>query len=364
MKAPDNGSNYWRKSVKAMLLFLAVFSCCLLALSLLMTPIRFTHEERIKTELINHHNELLALTEMTFEQRMLQMARDVRFLASLNPLMPEDPTSPVPPNTLLARIFLQLVELNPTYDQIRLITADGQEILRANRTENGARLTNAENLQNKASRYYFAEASLIPPEQVYFSRLDLNIEHGDIEKPLTPVIRVAVKVPDQDHSSGLLLVINFRAESILAHLRELFNVRLGQKSMLLSQEGFWIVAPDRAWEWGGQLGNPDYRLQEYDRELWDSMTEEQTGVIDRQGRVYVFRQVHPFNDVPGTDATTANNPTFWYMLSEIDQIAWRGKSFVEGKAGHLTVLVLIALSAIVALAFTLLIAARLNRPKQ
>ncbi|WP_150112661.1 cache domain-containing protein [Marinobacter nitratireducens] len=359
MPSPQLEREFWRRKAKLTLLFLVVFSACLFLLALMMTPIRSSHEQRIKAELVSNHNQILELTELTLQQRMLQMARDVRFLASLENLIPEDTSAPIPEDSDLANIFTRLVELNPAYDQVRLLRTDGQEILRADRANEGARLVPASELQNKLLRYYVTAAARTPTGQVYFSPLDLNIEHGEIERPLKPVIRVAVKVLTDTPDSDLILVINYSANALLSQIRGLFAAGPSQKSMLVSQDGYWIVAPDPKWEWGAQLGNEAHRLQNYDPDLWRTMLNARSGKMESPEKIYTFRQVFPFHQVPELGGENGGaSQTYWYIISEIDQSAWHGKSFVEGRAGQLTVLVLIALSAVVSLAFTLLIAER------
>ena len=350
-----------RQRVKALLLFLTIFACCLLVLSVVMTPIRVSHENQVKSEVINHHTELLALADLMIKKNMLQMSRDVEFLASLQPLIPDSIYKPIPVNSLLAQIYKNLVDSNRTYDQVRLLGSDGQEILRAQFMENGAELIGPDSLQNKASRYYIKEANQINLGQVYFSDLDLNIEHDEIEKPLKPVVRVATKIRQSGKSEDLLLIINFRAKTILDQLRGLFDLTRGQRLMLLDQGGFWMIAPDRNWEWGAQLGDYGYRLQNYDQKLWTSMAQSEFGVVDKGQKIYVFKRIYPFSEIPTQVGRGTKDQKFWHMVSEIDQIAWRGRSFVESRAGYLTVLVITVLSAVFALALTMLIADRTDR---
>ena len=62
------------------------------------------------------------------------------------------------------------------YDQIRFIDVVGNEIIRANYYNDGAILVDKANLQNKKDRYYFTDTTKLKENQIYISKLDLNIE--------------------------------------------------------------------------------------------------------------------------------------------------------------------------------------------
>ena len=80
---------------------------------------------------------------------------------------------------------------NPDYDQLRYIDETGQEVIRVNA---GGVIVPHEQLQNKADRDYFLKANALAANQIYISRVDLNIEHGKVEQPVKPMLRLAMPV--------------------------------------------------------------------------------------------------------------------------------------------------------------------------
>lgn len=78
-------------------------------------------------------------------------------------------------------------EKKKIYDQIRYLDSTGNEVIRINYT-NEAVIVDDE-LQNKSDRYYFQETVKLRNDQVYISKLDLNIENNEVELPLKPVVR-------------------------------------------------------------------------------------------------------------------------------------------------------------------------------
>jgi len=101
----------------------------------------------------------------------------------------------------------QDVRSHPTYYQIRYLDVDGDEVVRVNQPLGGDPYIVPDiELQNKAHRYYFQEASRLQPGQVYISPLDLNREHHTIERPLHPVLRYATPLYLGDRWMGVLVV--------------------------------------------------------------------------------------------------------------------------------------------------------------
>ncbi len=77
--------------------------------------------------------------------------------------------------------------------QLRLLDAKGYERLRYELDRNGNIIENR-NLQDKSSRYYFQEATHLPINGIYLSKLDLNMENGKIETPYRQTLRTVEKV--------------------------------------------------------------------------------------------------------------------------------------------------------------------------
>lgn len=97
------------------------------------------------------------------------------------------------------RTILEAVsQRKEVYDQLRYLDMEGNEIVRINFKDDHAQVVPPEQLQNKRHRYYFSEAVQLGCRKIYVSPLDLNIEHGQIEVPLKPMIRLASPVYDDE----------------------------------------------------------------------------------------------------------------------------------------------------------------------
>lgn len=128
------------------------------------------------------------------------------------------------------------------FDQLRFIDASGQEIVRVNRKGDGAELVPADQLQNKADRYYTIEALKLARGQTYISELDLNVERGAIEQPAKPVLRVAGPVFDDGGTKRGLVVINYLAQRILDRVSDLRDSVAD--IWLVNSEGYWLLGPE------------------------------------------------------------------------------------------------------------------------
>ncbi|NOX44589.1 MAG: HD domain-containing protein [Caldiserica bacterium] len=123
------------------------------------------------------------------------------------------------PARMAEDLFIRFAAARPEYYQVRIIAASGWEAVRVERRRDGTvRAVPPEGLQYKGDRYYFTEAISLDEGEIYVSELDLNVEHGEIEVPYVPVIRLATPLFDAGGERRALLVINVYAADLLSLL--------------------------------------------------------------------------------------------------------------------------------------------------
>jgi PAS domain S-box-containing protein len=129
-------------------------------------------------------------------------------------------------------IFLALAKSHKYIDQVRYIDENGYENIRIDQDKkiNTTTVVKSEQLQNKANRYYFEESLYKPMNKVWFSKLDLNVENGEIEFPYVPTIRAILPLEKNNDFKGIL-IINFNISSLLKQITfsEKFNYILTNK---------------------------------------------------------------------------------------------------------------------------------------
>jgi len=77
-------------------------------------------------------------------------------------------------------LFLNSINNNKNFFQLRYLDQNGQEIIRVNRNikQDIVYVTQDKDLQNKSDRYYFKETILNSNKLFWYSKFDLNIENG------------------------------------------------------------------------------------------------------------------------------------------------------------------------------------------
>jgi PAS domain S-box-containing protein len=168
---------------------------------------------------------------------------------------------------------------NPSYLQFRLIGAadEGREIVRLERTgrDGAVRVVPDEGLQRKGDRGYFTAAIALPAGGVYVSPIELNREHGAIETPHVPVLRVASPVHGPAAGATAVVIVNIDLRPILARLRS--QARSGAVVYLVNERGDYLLHPDASREFGFDLGRPA-RLQDDLPDLADALASDRLAV--------------------------------------------------------------------------------------
>lgn len=164
------------------------------------------------------------------------------------------------------------------YDQIRFIDADGNEVIRVNYTDAGAILTDSNELQNKADRYYFTEAMGLEDDQIYVSKLDLNMENNQIVEPIKPMIRLATPYYGARGQLEGIVVLNYSAADMLSQVEKIASTSQGNIFML-NADGYWLYhSGDASKAWSFMYDN---RLDESFKndfpDIWQSIQAEESG---------------------------------------------------------------------------------------
>ena len=118
-------------------------------------------------------------------------------------------------------LFKTIMNSNANFMQLRYINKDGLEVIRFDREKIGSnpKLVKKENLQNKSNRYYYKECCKISKDEIWYSKIDLNVEYGKIEIPIKPVIRIAKQIHIDEKFKGFVIV-NIFMEPYLKTLTE------------------------------------------------------------------------------------------------------------------------------------------------
>ncbi len=187
-----------------------------------------------------------------------ELIHDAAFLQALpaaTELMHAPPEQQEQLRDELADQFAVMVLAKPMYEQIRLIgVADGgRELVRVDRAGDGTTRVSETQLQAKGTRHYFVGAIGLARDQVYVSPIDLNREHGEIEVPHRPVVRIARSLRDRNDRVFGVVVINVDFDALFDDLYGAEDTRYTY--FLTNSAGDFLVHPDPSHQFGFDLGH-------------------------------------------------------------------------------------------------------------
>lgn len=206
----------------------------------------YLSQQALKNETLRNLNQEITVRAQGLGRFFEQLSSELLYLANSRDLVDvvatlqtKDAWLRQTATTRLERDYAALASLYPHIYQIRLINADGQELVRVDRKPQGVYVVPRHELQSKRDRYYFRDAMDVKLGQIYISPLDLNVEFGKIEKPERPVIRIATPVAGLNGSKTGVLIINLHADILLEQIQQMANARQGT-AYLLDSRGHYV----------------------------------------------------------------------------------------------------------------------------
>ncbi|PHR23947.1 MAG: hypothetical protein COA36_16165 [Desulfotalea sp.] len=155
--------------------------------------------------------------------------------------------NPSPTNyDAVAACFQTIASSDSSLMQVRFIDEYGMEKIKAELDAGRAKpsLVPLNSLQDKKERYYFIEASQIPPGTFWYSKLDLNIENFKVEIPEKPVLRVASPVYLNQEFKGIVVINVYMREFLDKFLKNsVFDI------CMIDREGYYLVSHDPKKSW-------------------------------------------------------------------------------------------------------------------
>ena len=200
------------------------------------------------------------------------------------------------------------------YDQVRFIDSSGKERVRIDREGELLRKVPVEALQNKSTRYYVKETLRLDQGEVYVSPFDLNVEYGELEQPLNPVIRFSAPVYDRQQRVRGLVVVNYLGNRLLQRLRDLADHGRGQEQVwLLNPDGYWILGPDPTKEWGFMYpARHDVSFaREYPKHWARVLSQGDTGQWELEGGLFTYQRFSR------SIFSLGENPGSWTLISYV-----------------------------------------------
>lgn len=229
-------------------------------------------------------------------------------------------------------------QLNPDYDKVRFLDEHGQEIIRVN--ANGG-VVPPDQMQNKADRPFFQESVGLDAGKFYISAFDLNVEHGQIEQPYKPTIRVACPVFDRNGRRCGIYVINYLGGNILNRLAS-FAPQYKQRLRILNAQGYWLKGAQPDQEWGFML--PDragFTMAKTDPVLWAKVAGNPEGQTPHDGGYYSWYRIVPAQFATGGPEVVADD-SYIVIASDLSAKEWWDYFAVLRQAFLIVTIILLA----------------------
>ncbi|RLF44354.1 MAG: hypothetical protein DRN29_08610 [Thermoplasmata archaeon] len=277
--------------------FLMLFSPMVILIGVITMAIYYSEVQRDK-EIIESkemHN-MDMLTKMIGDEFQV-IVSDLMILSECNELQ----TFLEKPNDFykesLAREFLLFSEGRGIYDQIRFLNETGMEIVRINFDGGNPYIVPDDELQNKAHRYYFIETFRLNKGEVYVSPFDLNIEHGEIEWPLKPVIRFGTPVFDKEGHKRGIVILNYLGDKLLEYFKWVSSKSSLGEIMLLNPEGYWLKGVKKEDEWGFMLENRSNKtFGNVFPDAWQKIIGNDSGQFYTEDGLFTFVTMYPLQE--------------------------------------------------------------------
>jgi len=208
-------------------------------------------------------------------------------------------------------------------DQFRFLDTQGNELYRVDQPHpDNPILIPAEQLQNKSHRDYFIAAVQLDLQKFNISPVNLNQEHGKVEVPFKPMLRMAMSIFDKEHRVGVV-VVNFRATQLLEGF--LHQVTGNEAEvMLLNRDGGYLLHTDPGKAWGADLPErSQYSFGKEHAQAWDEIDHNQQGMIKNDSGVYIYQ---------GFDLSTISLNLFPIQPSGRDLPRWKTVVFAPAQA--------------------------------
>ncbi|MDZ7993543.1 MAG: ATP-binding protein [Nostoc sp. EfeVER01] len=233
----------------------------------------------------------------------------------------------------LSQEFLLFSRYKKLYDQIRFLDQSGKEVVRVNFNQGEPAIVPEEKLQVQAKRYWFNDTLRLNQGQVFVSPLDLNIERGQVEQPLKPMIRFGTPVFDSRGQKRGVVILNYFGAKLLDNFNQTF-ANASSQGMLLNADGYWLKGVKPEDEWGFMF--PERKNRTFGKafpQAWQEISQKESGQFQTAEGMFTFTTVYPL--VEGQKSSTGAGQAFapsQHQIGTKKSYYWKIVSWVSPEA--------------------------------
>ena len=203
---------------------------------------------------------------------------------------------------LIANQFLVISKQKEVFDQIRIVNISGKEKVRVNFNQGKPAIVPKKYLQNQSQRYWFQNSLDLEEGEVFISPMDLNVERGQIEQPIKPMIRFTTPIFEDGKMQGMV-ILNYLAQDILNKLEQEKSTTLGQ-TFLLNAQGYWLKSTKPQDEWGFMYEErKNITFSNRFPKVWKQISNLETGQLNTPYGLFSFTTIYPLEDIWSSDSS-------------------------------------------------------------
>ncbi len=154
----------------------------------------------------------------------------------------------------LQKLFSFICKANSSINKIRYIDENGDEIIIIERDYNSPQIKIIEDnkLQNKKTSSYFINSSILEPQSIWLSKIELNLKEKEIELPSRPTLKVSTPAWVDSVAKGIV-IMDIDLDTFFSQLSipKIFNL------FLFDQDGYYLLHYKREKQYSRYLNNKD-----------------------------------------------------------------------------------------------------------
>jgi len=331
--------------------FLTVF---LLATVVVFLASPLDEHNRI-AETKEHTRNLIDYQASTISLIFKNIISDLRFLAEQKLLLDYLDEGSINQLLDLERNYKKFSEYKKIYNQVRYLDETGQELARVNYNDGKAQIVEQNRLQSKAGRYYFNDAFELSERQVFVSPFDLNVEHGQIEQPIKPMIRFGMPVFDRNGVKRGIVLLNYFGKQLIDMLEQ-SSEHSEEQFSLLNSKGYWLSGSQTGDNWAFMYADRNNNtFDAIHAGTWEKISEQESGQFITNEGLFTFATIRPLINGAITQSEANSSEIDGLNKFKADEYHWKVISFVD-KDSHLLEVAVFHPNVIVLYVFMLLLA--------
>lgn len=283
-----------------------------------------THLSQLKTQ----EKFSVALQGKAIDNLFDSIIGDLFFLSQQNEILDYFEEGGTNNLNKIAREYFNLSTNKKIYDQIRFLDEKGMEIVRIDFDQGRPSRITSDKLQSKGKRYYFRDCYDLDQGEVFISPFDLNIEHGQIEKPLKPMIRIGTPIFDRKGMKRGIVLLNYLGSDLITKIIASEQLSAGS-SMLLNKDGYWLHSPDPNQNWGFMFEDHERSFSYLFPDIWQLIQKHKNGQVLMPEGLYTFQTIYPIKK--GMVSSSGSVKAFGRSQDKVDsqEYHWHLVSFVS-----------------------------------